>query len=258
LLIQLREYNNAVYLFCYANNIPYDADTKIDNCINVLTTIYQLIDKPVSAVWILKLFDEIHSTKSIPWIENHIHYLELCKKRDLIIGWEAIDKRFSTYFGLDIDKAILAKLALLDLTRPDQNMTHLLERKKQQINSADALFKRKAIITPLQQLMLMAKMNSHHSDFIETLEKLILYDKTLISELDSHGHNIYHYFTPLKNDPLFTPEYRAKVDYISLLIEQEHHRIYQCYQRQVFFKNQEINPLLPITDDMLRATKGRG
>ena len=258
LFIQLREYDNAVYLFCYANNIPYDSDTKIDNCISVLSTIYQLINKPVSAVWILKLFDDIHSEKSLPWKENHVHYLELCNKRHLIINWEAIDKRFCTYFGLDINTAILTELALLNLTKPEHNMTHLLERKKQQINSSDALLKRKGIITPLQELLLMAKMNSHISDFIETLEKLILYDNTLISELDSHNHNIYHYFTPLKSKPTFTTEYRAKVDHISVLIEQEHHRIYQCHQRQVFFKKQEINALLPVADDLLCSAQSMG
>lgn len=64
MLIKTENFYSAVYLFCHTNNLRQNTRKNFFS-ISVLNTIDQLIDKPVSAVWILKIFDDIYSTYKI-------------------------------------------------------------------------------------------------------------------------------------------------------------------------------------------------
>lgn len=160
-----------------------------------------------------------------------------------IIGWEALEKRFITLFKLDINEA-------LECTLNDKNFTNL----PHETDAPDYYLKslRSTQITPLQGLILEATNQWSPISILNLIKNLITYDKKLISECDSHGQNIYHYLARLKKVSHMNDEAKAIIAHISVLVETEHRKQFQCSQKHIFFKKNEFHPLLPVAEDMLR------
>ena len=259
--LEVSDHNAAVDIFCVANDIAKINTNQSDY---ILTRICRVINKPVSALFIIKLLDylddkcrtntQYDSIKLLPC------YIDLWNKSHLINNWEDVKIKIKAlvFFKPCLNMAILYALKNSSSPALDQ----LLKEKKLEMSEMGTKY------TVLQTII--AEVSSsfysssdykelhYHLDMLfDIIKKLTVYNNKYLVEHDNYGFNSDVNYS-LKNLSKALDKKLAKynenpskdilknkVNEIIKFVNQEMKNIYFANARLLFFSQESLYSQLP-------------